>query len=172
MGDNSAIIPLDFYREGSHAAVLVASLRHYRYRLTTFTPRLLLLLLQLRFTNPCASLPNRLFLTPAALIARKSTNLDFPTFFYVTCSNAAHSNGFIAKDYRLMASSLVEMGAADGEVKIDAFAFDIERVVDRLLSMEARVDTTAVIDEQTGRVSYGTSVDVDQEVRGARAVDV
>lgn len=63
-----------------------------------------------------------------------------------------------------MASSLVEMGAADGEVNLDAFAFDIERVVRRLGSMEAEVDTTAVIDEQTGRVSYGTSVNVDQEV--------
>ncbi|CAM9305705.1 unnamed protein product [Ascophyllum nodosum] len=82
------------------------------------------------------------------------------------------SNGFIAKDYRLMASSLVEMGAADGEVKIDAFAFDIERVVDRLLSMEARVDTTAVIDEQTGRVSYGTSVDVDQETITRLLLDI
>lgn len=63
-----------------------------------------------------------------------------------------------------MASSLVEMGAADGEVNLDAFAFDIERVVRRLGSMEAEVDTTAVIDEQTGRVSYGTSVNIDQEV--------
>lgn len=63
-----------------------------------------------------------------------------------------------------MAASLVKMGAADGEVNVGAFAFDIERVVERIGSMEAKVDTTAVIDEGTGRVSYGTSVNVDQEV--------
>lgn len=56
------------------------------------------------------------------------------------------------------------MGAADGEVNIDAFAFDIERVIEKLGSMEAQLDTSAVIDEGTGRVSYGTSVNVDQEV--------
>lgn len=74
------------------------------------------------------------------------------------------SNGFITNDYRLMASSLVKMGAADGEVDINAFAFDIEKVMDSLGSMEAQLDTSAVIDEDTGRVSYGTSVNVDQEV--------
>lgn len=63
-----------------------------------------------------------------------------------------------------MASSLVKMGAADGEVDINAFAFDIEKVMDSLGSMEAQLDTSAVIDEDTGRVSYGTSVNVDQEV--------
>lgn len=84
-----------------------------------------------------------------------------PLFFVGTSSN-----GFISNNYRLMASSLVKMGAADGEVNIDAFAFDIERVMERLGSMEAQVDTNAVIDEDTGRVSYGTSVNVDQEVSG------
>lgn len=63
-----------------------------------------------------------------------------------------------------MASSLVKMGAADGEVNVDAFAFDIERVMEKLGSMDAELDTSAVIDEDTGRVSYGTSVNVDQEV--------
>lgn len=56
------------------------------------------------------------------------------------------------------------MGAADGEVNIDAFAFDIERVMERIGSMEAQLDATAIIDEATGRVTYGTSVNVDQEV--------
>ncbi|CAM9363395.1 unnamed protein product [Sphacelaria rigidula] len=73
------------------------------------------------------------------------------------------SNGFVTNNYRLMAASLVKMGAADGEVNLDAFAFDIERVMERIGSMEAQLDTTAVIDEGTGRVSYGTSVNVDQE---------
>ena len=75
------------------------------------------------------------------------------------------SNGFITNDYRLMASSLVKMGAADGEVDVNAFAFDIEKVIDSLSSVEAQLDTSAVIDEDTGRVSYGTSVNFDQEVR-------
>ncbi|CAN0503764.1 unnamed protein product [Ectocarpus sp. 12 AP-2014] len=73
------------------------------------------------------------------------------------------SNGFITNNYRLMATSLVKMGAADGEVDTDAFAFDIEKVIDSLGSMEAQVDTSAVIDEDTGNVSYGTSVNFDQE---------
>lgn len=64
-----------------------------------------------------------------------------------------------------MASSLVKMGAADGEVDVNAFAFDIEKVIDSLSSVEAQLDTSAVIDEDTGRVSYGTSVNFDQEVR-------
>ncbi|CAM9854304.1 unnamed protein product [Scytosiphon promiscuus] len=76
------------------------------------------------------------------------------------------SNGFITNDYRLMAASLVKMGAADGEVDINAFAFDIEKVMDSLGSMEAQLDTSAVIDEDTGRVSYGTSVNFDQEGGG------
>ncbi|CAM9511939.1 unnamed protein product [Pylaiella littoralis] len=73
------------------------------------------------------------------------------------------TNGFITNNYRLMASSLVKMGAADGEVDVNAFAFDIEKVMDSLGSVEARLDTSAVIEEDTGRVSYGTSVNVDQE---------
>ncbi|CAN0322157.1 unnamed protein product, partial [Ectocarpus sp. 12 AP-2014] len=73
------------------------------------------------------------------------------------------SNGFITNNYRLMATSLVKMGAADGEVDTDAFAFDIEKVIDSLGSMQAQVDTSAVIDEDTGNVSYGTSVNFDQE---------
>lgn len=75
------------------------------------------------------------------------------------------SNGFITNDYRLMASSLVKMGAADGEVDVNAFAFDIEKVIDSLGSVEAQLDTSAVIDEDTGKVSYGTSVNFDQEVQ-------
>lgn len=75
------------------------------------------------------------------------------------------SDGFVSNDYRLMAESLVKMGAADGEVNVDAFAFDIEKVIDKLGSMEAQVDTSAVIDEDTGRVTYGTAVNFDQEVR-------
>lgn len=71
-----------------------------------------------------------------------------------------------------MAASLVKMGAADGEVNLDSFAFDIERVMERLGSMEAQLDTTAVIDEGTGRVSYGTSVNVDQEVGGLSCCSV
>ncbi|CAN0053358.1 unnamed protein product, partial [Laminaria digitata] len=74
------------------------------------------------------------------------------------------SDGFVSNDYRLVAESLVKMGAADGEVNVDAFAFDIEKVIDKLASMEAQVDTSAVIDEDTGRVTYGTAVNFDQEV--------
>lgn len=75
------------------------------------------------------------------------------------------SDGFVSQDYRLMAESLVTMGAADGEVNLDSFASDIERVIDRLGSMEAELDANAVIDERTGRVMYDASVNFDQEVR-------
>lgn len=74
------------------------------------------------------------------------------------------SDGFVLQDYRLMAESLVRMGAADGEVDLQSFAGDIERVIERLGSMEAQLDTTAVIDESTGTVTVGSSVNFDQEV--------
>lgn len=70
----------------------------------------------------------------------------------------------MSRDYRLMAASLVKMGAADGEVNLDSFALDIERVIQGLGSMEAQLDASAIIDE-TGTVSYDASINLDQEVR-------
>lgn len=88
----------------------------------------------------------------------------FSISFLLFSLDLVGSNGFITNDYRVMASSLVKMGAADGEVDVNAFAFDIEKVMDSLGSMEAQLDTSAVIEEDTGRVSYGTTVNFDQEV--------
>lgn len=104
------------------------------------------------------------------LFIENSTPLNL--FAVATAAVAAfvcRSNGFITNDYRLMASSLVKMGAADGEVDVNAFAFDIEKVIDSLSSVEAQLDTSAVIDEDTGTVSYGTSVNFDQEVKQMKA---
>eukprot|EP00904_Undaria_pinnatifida_P010315 jgi/Undpi1/6413/HiC_scaffold_20.g08894.m1 len=82
------------------------------------------------------------------------------------------SDGFVSNDYRLIAESLVKMGAADGEVNVDTFAFDIEKVMDKLGSMEAQVDTSAVIDEATGQVTYGAAVNFDQEAITRLLLDI
>lgn len=65
----------------------------------------------------------------------------------------------------MVAKSLVRMGAADGEVDIGAFAVDIGRVLERFESMEEELANNAVIEEETGQVTYRTSVNTDQQVR-------
>lgn len=57
-------------------------------------------------------------------------------------------------DYRKMAESLTNMGAADKEVDLDGFAKDLEKVMVRLNSVEPEVTVTAV----QGEVGEATSV--------------
>ena len=47
--------------------------------------------------------------------------------------------GFASKDFGLMAQALVNMGAADDKVDVQAFAADLERVIVSLESIEPEV---------------------------------
>ncbi|CAN0106396.1 unnamed protein product, partial [Discosporangium mesarthrocarpum] len=82
------------------------------------------------------------------------------------------SNGLISGDYRAMATALVSMGAADGEVDVDSFGQDIGRLFERLRSMDAKLDVGTTIDAETGRVVYGTTVAIDQEETTRLLIDI
>ncbi|KAG5179039.1 ABC1 family-domain-containing protein [Tribonema minus] len=73
------------------------------------------------------------------------------------------SAGVVAGDYRAMALALVQMGATDGVVDIDAFALDIEGIFLRLARMDRDVQVAPMADPVTGRVGVAASLNFQQE---------
>ena len=76
--------------------------------------------------------------------------------------------GFASKDFGLMAQALVNMGAADDKVDVQAFAADLERVIVSLESIEPEV---VVRGNAAGDVSAAIGVD-EQQVRWDSAVSL
>ncbi|CAM9685041.1 unnamed protein product [Chrysoparadoxa australica] len=81
------------------------------------------------------------------------------------------SDGFINSDFQAMAAALVQMGAADGDVDINAFAHDLQQIFLRLRNLDSDVTVTS-LDGPDGRVGFGTQVDFNQEEVTRLLVDI
>ncbi|KAF9595885.1 hypothetical protein IFM89_005371 [Coptis chinensis] len=79
---------------------------------------------------------------------------------------------FSSEDYELMASSLVEMGATDGNVDAKAFARDLEKVFSSIQNLDTEIIIAAAGGSNTNATTVAANVVVDERQMNALFFDV